>query len=98
MKKKIVSAFVLIQIKLSLLGQFNFDYVNTISCIKGTDTLNLAWSGGLNYAQFSDLDVDFDGDLDLFVFDRSSDNIRIFLQTNIEGTPIYTPYFQSNLL
>ena len=55
----------------------------------GSDTLKLAWSGGLNYVQFSDFDFDFDGDLDLFVFDRSSDNIRVFLQVIIGGVKQY---------
>jgi len=58
-------------------GQFNFEYDDSIGVRIGTDTLAHAWVGGLNYAQFSDMDIDFDCDLDLFVFDRSSDNIRI---------------------
>lgn len=68
---------------LSSLGQFGFEYNDSILVKAGSDTLNLAWSGGLNYAQFSDFDYDFDGDLDLFVFDRSQSNIRVFTQ---EGT------------
>lgn len=59
-------------------AQFNFEYSNEISVKIGMDTLKLPWAGGLNYAQFSDFDYDFDGDLDLFVFDRSSNNIRVF--------------------
>ena len=59
-------------------AQFNFEYSNEISVKVGMDTLKLPWAGGLNYAQFSDFDYDFDGDLDLFVFDRSSNNIRVF--------------------
>lgn len=70
-------------------AQFNFEYSDSIVVKIGTDTLKLAWSGGLNNAQFSDLDIDFDGDLDLFVFDRSSDNVRIFLQEDINGVKKY---------
>lgn len=62
----------------TLHAQFNFEYSNEISVKIGSNTLKLPWGGGLNYVQFSDFDYDFDGDLDLFVFDRSSDNIRVF--------------------
>lgn len=70
-------------------AQFNFEYNDSIPVKIGTDTLKLAWTGGLNYAQFSDIDYDFDGDMDLLVFDRSSDNIRVFLQETINGTKQY---------
>ncbi len=70
-------------------AQFNFEYDDSIGVRIGTDTLAHAWVGGLNYAQFSDIDIDFDGDLDLFVFDRSSDNIRIFTHENDGAGPYY---------
>lgn len=73
----------------NLKAQFNFEYNDSITVKVGTDTLKLAWDGGLNYVQFSDIDYDFDGDLDLLVFDRSSDNIRVFLQETINGTTQY---------
>ncbi len=38
----------------------------------------MPWAGGLNYPQFSSIDYDFDGDLDLLVFDRSSNQLKIF--------------------
>jgi len=66
-------------------AQFSFEYSNTIPVKVSGDTLDNAWGGGLNYAQFSDFDYDFDGDLDLFVFDRSSDNIRVFTQEDAGG-------------
>ena len=31
----------------------------------------MPWAGGLNYIQISDIDYDYDGDMDLLVFDRS---------------------------
>lgn len=64
-------------------GQFGFEYNTSLEVSVSGTPLNNAWSGGLNYAQFSDFDYDFDGDLDLFVFDRSTNNIRVFTQ---EGT------------
>ncbi len=81
--------FVLLFSPFLSVGQFNFEYDDSIGVRIGTDTLAHAWAGGLNYAQFSDIDIDFDGDLDLFVFDRSSDNIRIFKHENDGAGPYY---------
>jgi hypothetical protein len=81
--------FVLLFSPLLSEAQFNFEYDDSIGVRIGVDTLELAWVGGLNYAQFSDIDIDFDGDLDLFVFDRSSDNIRIFTHENDGAGPYY---------
>lgn len=70
-------------------AQFQFDYNPALTVKTGSDTLENAWSGGLNYTQFSDFDFDFDGDMDLFLFDRSSNNIRVFTQ---EGSGSNTHY------
>ena len=52
-------------------AQFQFNFNDSILVFKNGSYLNLAWSGGHNNAQFSEIDYDFDGDNDLFVFDRS---------------------------
>jgi hypothetical protein len=70
-------------------AQFLFDFNASLPVKVGGVALQNPWSGGLNNAQFSDFDFDFDGDMDLFVFDRSSDNIRVFTQ---EGTGPSTHY------
>lgn len=70
-------------------SQFNFEYNNSIVVKKNGDTLKFPWAGGLSYAQFSDVDFDFDGDMDLFVFDRSSDNIRVYIQKETAGVKYY---------
>jgi hypothetical protein len=70
-------------------AQFNFDYNDSIPVKIGANNLDFAWSGGLNYCQFSDIDFDFDGDMDLFIFDRSKDNIRLLEQINDNGTQKY---------
>jgi hypothetical protein len=75
-------------------GQFQFNFNNDISVVHSGNTLTRAFSGGLNNAQFSEIDVDFDGDMDLFVFDRSSDQIRVFINEVGENGRFYNyqPY------
>lgn len=55
----------------------------------GVDTLDHAWGGGMNFVQFSDIDIDYDGDMDLFVFDRSGEEIAVFLTEETNGNPTY---------
>ena len=70
---------------LSLIGsfqasaQFSFEYDNSIEVIKNAQAIQMPWSGGLNTPQFSDFDFDYDGDLDLFVFDRTNDDVHVFV-------------------
>lgn len=80
-----------------LWGQFNFEFSDSIPVKVGSDTLDHAWAGGFNYAQFSDIDYDYDGDPDLVVFDRSSDNIKVFLQEDVNGTPTYIFRYNAGL-
>jgi hypothetical protein len=61
-------------------AQFKFDYKDSIKVSLAGTEFKLPWFGGLNYAQFSEIDFDFDGDQDLFIFDRSRDNIRLLEQ------------------
>ncbi len=85
-------AFLLLTVLLYVLpaqSQFSFDYNTNLPVKFGGVALKNAWGGGLNYAQFSDFDYDFDGDMDLFVFDRSTNNVRVFKQ---EGTGANTHY------
>lgn len=81
----------------SLHAQFKFDYDPSIPVKIGNDTLLFPWAGGLNYAQISSIDFDFDGDLDLFVFDRSKDNIRLFETIENNGVKSYKPVINGKL-
>lgn len=78
-------------------AQLSFEYDNSIPVKYGTNDLALAWSGGINYSQFSDFDYDFDGDLDLFIFDRSSNNIKVFSQESVGGPHYEYVYNAQNL-
>ncbi len=70
-------------------GQFDFNFQDSIIVMKSGSPLKMPWSGGLNYVQISDIDIDFDGDMDLFVFDRSTDQIRIYRQELSGSTKFY---------
>jgi hypothetical protein len=71
-------------------AQFGFVYNDSIPVFVGGDSLTMAWVGGLNHAQFSSFDYDFDGEEDLFIFDRSADQIRVFVRRfDSEGNPYY---------
>jgi hypothetical protein len=70
-------------------GQFAFNFSDSIQVIKNGSPLSLAWSGGLNYSQFSEIDYDYDGDMDMLVFDRSNDQIRLFENRLVDGNRVY---------
>lgn len=71
-------------------SQFGFLYNDSIVVKYGGDTLELPWAGGFNHAQFSSFDYDFDGEEDLFIFDRSSNQIRVLLRRfDAQGNAFY---------
>ena len=81
--------FLLLLASNSILAQFKFDFSSEIGVRVGSDTLAFPWAGGLNNVQFSTIDFDFDGDEDLFVFDRSRDNVRLFENALENGARMY---------
>jgi hypothetical protein len=86
---KTVFLLIFLSLSIGISAQFQFDFKQTLPVFKAGNALKTPWTGGLNYVQVSQLDVDFDGDLDLFVFDRSSDQIRIFKQVEINNVKSY---------
>ncbi len=60
--------------------------------------LSNPWSGGLNYVQYSKIDLDGDDQEDLFVFDRSVNKVLPFINEATEAEEInykYAPEFES---
>lgn len=53
--------------------------VDSIKVIQNGKFLNASWAGGLNNAQFSEIDLNNDGKNDLFVFDRNGNRITTYL-------------------
>ena len=70
-------------------SQFAFNYVDSISVIHGGNVLKMPWAGGLNYIQISDIDYDYDGDMDLLVFDRSQNQVKLFERYQEAGVSSY---------
>jgi len=61
----------------------------SISVSELGEELSNAWAGGLNYAQYSKIDLNADGKEDLFIFDRSTYKILTFLNISDEGEIAY---------
>ena len=81
-------------------GQFGFEYQPVAKVVHGTDTLRNAWAGGLNTPQFSTIDLNSDGQPDLFAFDHESSRCQTFLSVAAPGTPAgrrwqYAPQYES---
>ena len=53
-----------------------------------------ALSGGINAGQFSNIDLNLDGIMDLIVFDKSGNKLSPFINDN--GTFIYAPKYRNN--
>ncbi len=60
------------------------------------DTLQNPWTGGFNAVQFSEVDLNIDGVMDLFVYDRTGNKISTFINAGIPNTIQYKhePYYQ----
>ncbi|ALD22461.1 hypothetical protein AM218_16185 [Hymenobacter sp. DG25A] len=66
--------------------------------VHGTDTMHLAWAGGLNSPQFSNIDFNQDGQNDLFIFDRISRRVFTYLNVAVHGSQRqwqYAPEFEA---
>ncbi len=88
--KNLLLSFTLFLLVGNSLSQFGFVYNDSIVVKFGGDTIEMAWVGGFNHAQFSSFDFDFDGEEDLFIFDRSANQIRVFLRRfDDQGVPFY---------
>lgn len=63
------------------------------------DTMKLAWCGGLNNPQFSNIDLNNDDIKDLFVFDRTGNRVLTFLGHGTANTVdfTYAPQYESGL-
>lgn len=77
-------------------AQLFFNRFDSVQVTEENGALSFPWAGGMNHAQFSNMDFDGDGRNDLFVFDKTGDKI-IALRTNesnqMEIAPKYRQMF-----
>jgi hypothetical protein len=78
-------------------SQYAIDQSVTVKNLSGL-TIKYPWAGGLNNAQFSEVDLNGDGIQDLFIFDRTGDKVYTFLNGGTINTVdyIYAPEFENN--
>jgi len=71
-------------------AQFGFERIDTINVIKNALNQKHAWVGGLDYVQMSNIDLNYDGVEDLFVFDRTCHKVLTFIQNGVTGQIDYS--------
>ena len=75
-------------------AQLELHYDPTIPVERQNTNLDLAWAGGLNFVQLSDIDLNGDGLKDLFLFDRIGNlgnKVVTLLNTGAPGVLGYQP-------
>ncbi len=81
---------------LPLLAQPLLTRFDTVRVEVGSVQLKNPWAGGINFSEWSAIDIDMDGYKDLVVFDKSGEKLRVFLNDKIAGIASYThaPQYQ----
>ena len=92
LKKNII--FLLLVFSTSLFCQNNFYRDTTVALIENNIKFKNAWAGGVNSAQFQEIDLDLDGNKDLIVFDKTGNKLLPFLNKN--GEFLFAPDYRSS--
>lgn len=87
--KKLIAATVLLLLTLTGRAQFHFERYDSIPVYFNSQLQRFPWAGGINFAQFSDIDLDLDGRNDLFVFDRTGNKITTYINRGTAGQVDY---------
>ena len=92
-----VLLLVLLTISINANAQFGFERIDTIEVIKNSIVQKYPWVGGIDYGQFSNIDLNYDGVQDLFIFDRTCDKVLTFIQNGAVGVVDYeyAPEYES---
>jgi hypothetical protein len=82
-------------ISMNALCQIDYEWHNSVTVADSTNTnLKFPWAGGFNAPQFSNIDLNRDGILDIFVFDRDHNVIKTFIKNTAIGTEYtYAPEY-----
>lgn len=82
------------QVNAQVFGFYRTDSITVIdNSMAANDTLLYAWSGGLSQSQISTIDVDLDGNLDIFVFDRVGHRTLILKNEGLANVSKYKNHF-----
>lgn len=81
----------------NLAAQPFFQRFDSVDVKIGSSYITNPWAGGLNFVQTSEVDMNMDGIKDLFVFDRSGDKWRTFINNGATNTVDYkyNAYYES---
>ena len=71
-------------------AQWDLFFDGAVPVTRAGQSLDLAWSGGANFIQVSDIDLNGDGLKDLFIFDRSGNTVTTLLNNGQPGTMAYS--------
>ncbi|MEO8066791.1 MAG: FG-GAP-like repeat-containing protein [Flavobacteriales bacterium] len=74
----------------ALQAQFDLVPDGSVPVTENGNAFSMAWGGGLNFCQVSPMDIDMDGDEDLFIFDRSGDKVVTLMNGGTPNTVDYT--------
>lgn len=96
MKQLIITALAL-GLSLNSSAQLNFGFNQEIP-VQESNQLALPWVGGIDYAQFSSIDLNKDGRNDLFLFDRHNNKVSTFLNNGSTGADCweYAPQYEAS--
>lgn len=89
MKKYLTLLVTILSVHLVAQSQLRFLRVDTVPVYHGSDTLLNPWAGGLNFCEFSPIDLDLDGTDDLFVIDRSGHRVTTYINNGTAGQVDY---------
>jgi hypothetical protein len=88
--KKFLLSASLFLVSLAANAQLYFNRTDTVIVQTANGTiLKNPWAGGLNFLQVSDIDLNYDGIMDLFVFDRTGNRISTFINGGAANTVDY---------
>ncbi len=97
--KNLVFLFLLV-FSAQILGQgLQFKFNQDINVSNGKGILKNPWAGGLNAAQFSQIDLNGDGVEDVLAFDRTNQKVFTYINKSIIGGAIalaYDPMYEKN--
>ncbi|MDF9800638.1 hypothetical protein OKW21_005901 [Catalinimonas alkaloidigena] len=84
---------------LSAQAQWTVEIEQNIQANHESENLKFAWAGGLNSGQYYNIDLNRDGQQDLIIFDRTSDQFIPFLSQNQQFVyaPVYSLSFPKNI-